>query len=108
MCVCIVMPCAWRVSVRNPLDFLFVAGRCGLRARSVRCGPGCWPPRAGICGARRAASQDMAKYAWRGGPNDIVAGRVRAQLFQPTQFVSKCAHRLCLLVGGLPDSSLCV
>ena len=40
--------------------------------------------------------------------NDIVAGRVRAQLFQPAQFLSKCAHCLCLLVGGLPDSSLCV
>ena len=54
-----------------------------------------------IIGAWRAAGQDMAKYAGRGGPNDIVAGR--AQLFQPAQFLSKCAHCLCLLVGGLPD-----
>ena len=38
----------------------------------------------------------------------IVAGRVRAQLFQPAQFLSKLAHYLCRLVGGLPDSSLCV
>ena len=51
----------------------------------------------------------------RGGPGyvkicgaDIVAGRVLAQLFQLAQFLSKCAHCLCLLVGGLPDSSLCV
>ena len=43
-----------------------------------------------------------------GGANDIVAGRVRAQLFQPAQFLSKFAHWLCLLVGGLPDRSLCV
>ena len=40
--------------------------------------------------------------------NDIVAGRVRAQLFQPAQFLSKFAHCLCLLVGGLHDHSLCV
>ena len=76
--------------------FLFVAGRYGLRAIPVRCGPGCGPGYGKICGA-----------GW-GGPNDIVAGRVRAQLFQPAQFLSKFAHCLCLLVGGLPESSLCV
>ena len=42
------------------------------------------------------------------GPNGTVAGRVRAQLFQPAQFLSKFVHCLCLSVGGLPDSSLCV
>ena len=72
------------------------------------CEPGCGPPWAGIRGAGRTAGQDMAKYAGRGGPNDIVAGRVRAQLFQPAQFLSHFAHCLCLFVGGLPDSSLCV
>ena len=82
------------------LYLLFVAGRCGLRARPVRCGLGCEPQQAGIRGAGRAAGQDMAKYAGRGGPNDIVAGRVRAQLFQPAQFLPKFAHCLCLLVGG--------
>ena len=75
---------------------LFVAGRCGLRARPVRCGPGCGPGYVKICGAGC-------------GPNDTVAGRVRAQPFQPAQFLSKFAHCLCLLVGGLPDSSfVCV
>ena len=44
----------------------------------------------------------------RGGLNDIVAGRVRAQLFQPAQFLAKCTACLCLFVGGLLDSSLCV
>ena len=44
--------------------------------------------------------------AGRGGANDIVAGRVRAQLFQPAEFLSKFAHCLCLLVGGLHDHSL--
>ena len=62
----------------------------------MRCGPGCGPRYVKICGAGR------------GEPNDTVAGRVRAQLFQPGQFLSKFAHCLCLLVGGLPDSSLCV
>ena len=53
----------------------------------MRCGPGCGP---GICGVGRAAGQDMSKYAVRGGgvaPNDIVAGWVRAQHFQPVQFL---------------------
>ena len=76
----------------------------------MRCGPGCGPR--GLVsagrGGLRAPGQDMSKYAGRGGPNDIVAGRVRVQLFQPAQFLSKCAHCLCLLVGGLPDSSVCV
>ena len=75
------------------LDFLYVAGRCGLRARRVRCGPGCGPPRAGIrlaggvaCGAGRsadqltarwAASYDVAKLAVRAdcGPRYCMAGR---------------------------------
>ena len=62
----------------------------------------------GLVSAGRAAGQDMAKYAGRSGPNDIVAGRVWAQFFQPAQFLSKFAHCLCLLIGGLPDNSLCV
>ena len=73
--------------------------RVGLRARYPRIplgGAGCGPEYDKICGA-----------GW-GGPNDIVAGRVRAQLFQPVQFLSKFAHCLFLLVGGLPDSSLYV
>ena len=75
-----------------------------------------------ICyGVVRAAGQTSAVRAvlraricqnMRGGvgcgPNGTVEGRVRAQLFQPAQFLSKFVHCLCLSVGGLPDSSLCV
>ena len=74
----------------------------GLRARishNMLGGAGCGPGYVKICGA-----------GW-GGPNDIVAGWLRARLFQPAQFLSKCAHCLCLLVGKLPDSvceTLCV
>ena len=73
------------------------------------------------CGAVQAAGQTSAVraglQAWicqnmRGGagcgPNDTVAGRVRAQPFQPAQFLSQFAHCLCLLFGVLPDSYLCV
>ena len=69
------------------------------------------------CGAVQAAGQISAVGAglrapagWYplGGPNDVVAGRERAQLFQRAQFHSTFAHCLCLLIGGLPGSSLCV
>ena len=72
------------------------AVRAAGQTSAVRVGPGCGPGYVKICGAGRA------------GPIDIVAGRVRAQLFQPAQFLSKFAYCLCLLVVGLPDSSLCV
>ena len=42
------------------------------------------------------------------GPSDIVAGRMRYQRFHPAQFLSKCAHCLSLIVGGLSDTPLCV
>ena len=68
------------------LDFVFVAGRCGLRARPVRCGPGCGP---GYVKNMRGGAGC--------GPNDTVAGRVRAQLFQPAQFkFSQNLHIACV------------
>ena len=94
-----------------PRAGLFWAAGCGLRAagcglRAAGCGPG-RPGGPDQCGAGQAAGQDMAKMrgATGCGPNYIVTGRVRAQLSSPRR--SKCSHCLYLLVGGLPDSSLC-
>ena len=57
----------------------------------------------------RARIWQNVRRVWAGcGPNDIVVGRMRAQLFQPAQFLSKFAHCLCMLVGGLSDSPLCL
>ena len=71
--VCALRPCAGRVSARSPR---------GPAARG--------PPRAGFL------------YLLRGGagcgPNDKVAGRVRAQLFQPAQFkFSNNLHIVCAI-----------
>ena len=58
--------------------FVFVAGRCGLRARFLyllRGGAGCGLDQ---CGAGRAAIQDMSKYA----------GRAAGSNFQPAQGLS--------------------
>ena len=106
---CTLRPCEGRVSAAA-CGWIFYLLRGGASCGPDQCGAGCRPPQAGIHGAVRAAAQDMAKNmrGGGGGPNDIVVGRVRAQLFQPAQFVSKFAHCLCLLVGGLPDSYVCV
>ena len=76
------------------LDFLFVAGRCGLRARPVRCGPGCGPGYVKICGAGRAAGYDVAKFAVRAdcGPSYCGAGRAAGSDFQPAQGLNIYRH----------------
>ena len=63
----------------------FVVWRCGLRARPVRCGQCCGPSirGAGRAAARARICQNMRGGVGWGGPNDIVAGRVLAQLFKP-------------------------
>ena len=72
------------------LDFVFVAGRCWLRARPVRCGPGCGPEYVKICGAGRAAGRMIQL---RAGAGSTFSARA-------VTILSTFAHCLCLLVGG--------
>ena len=77
------------------------AGAPGWVLYLLLCGAGCGPNQ---CRAGRTAGRRWQNM--RGGPNYIVAGRMRTQLFEPAQFLSKCAHCLCVLV--VPDSPLCL
>ena len=82
-------------AVRAAAGFLFVAGRCGLRATPVRCGLGCGP-------------RYVKKYAGRGGVVRMYSCGAGAGSTFSARAVSlniNFAYCLCLLVG---DSSVCV
>ena len=74
--------------------FLVVAGRYGLRARPVRCGPGCGPGY-------------VKKYAGRGGAGRMIQLRGGCGLnFFSSRSLSVCLHCLCLLVGEHFDNTV--
>ena len=71
---------------RGAQDFVFVAGRCELRARPVRCGPGCGPGYVKICRANAGST-----FSARARLNACTIERVR-RIYAVHACMTACVH----------------